>query len=381
MTEKFYGGNKWSYGVTECEDGWIEVRVYHDNQHVRKLLYRFKDNPRELLRRSWKGLRAAIWMGEVLKDFRSYFEDGRVRVIFPGAKTENTPGGDISKASTSNGVGAPPRRRRRSHQAGPLDAAAGREFFYRQFYRLRLTCAEELPEEPGLYGVFEDGQSLGQAIGGLAQEALRCVKVGMSEDSIRQRIQKQYYGGKQRAAVTRRHVGDALIGRAIELSEDFAGFPVNTLGDVRKIWNAGTSPSEAIQKQSGPAARFHLSHPSDLTRFEAPIEKAVTAYMQSFRFIGVTARAADIAQIEHAANSLLRDVAHVDPPSPGWLGRYSRRAAIRTYGLWAVKGVTRSYTPYASHSAELGGQDEQGRPVSDWLNRLRGLIDVQIRTT
>ncbi len=382
MKETIYGGNKWSYGVTERDDGWIDVRVYHDNQHVRKILRRLRDNPQELLARNWKGLRAAVWMGEVIKDFRSHFEHGQVNVIFPGAKPNASRESETCKASTSDSPDVPPRAPRRSLHTAALDVSAGREFFYRQLYRLELTSAEQLPQEPGLYGVFEEGVSLGQEIEGIPQEAPRCVKVGMSKKgTIRSRIHGQYYGGMHRAAVTRRHVGDALIGRAIELREDFAGFPLSSLEEVRKIWNAGTSASDAIKKESEPAARFKVSHSSDLTRFEAPIEEAVTAYMERFRFIGVVADPEDIAQIEDAANSLLRDVAHLDPPPPGWLGSYSRGSAIRTYGVWAVQGVTRSYAPYETHCAESGYHDDEGRLVSDWLGRLHALIDLQMQTS
>jgi hypothetical protein len=95
MKEKTYGRNKRSYGVSVCQDGCIEVRVYHDNQQVRQVLRRFTSNPAGLLSRSWKGDRAAVYMGDVIEDFRQYFHDGHVRIVLP------------DEHGTSSGVTAP----------------------------------------------------------------------------------------------------------------------------------------------------------------------------------------------------------------------------------------------------------------------------------
>ena len=82
MAEIVYGGNKPSYGVLEIQDGWIELRVYHTNQGVRQVLRRCGNNPRELLGRKWAGsIKAKHWMGEVIKDYRSCFEQNHVRII------------------------------------------------------------------------------------------------------------------------------------------------------------------------------------------------------------------------------------------------------------------------------------------------------------
>ena len=51
MDERLYGRNKWSYGVTERPDGWIEVRVYHTNRTMYRLLEQHAANPRCFLSR------------------------------------------------------------------------------------------------------------------------------------------------------------------------------------------------------------------------------------------------------------------------------------------------------------------------------------------
>ena len=57
----------------------------------------------------------------------------------------------------------------------------------------------------------------------------------------------------------------------------------------------------------------------------------------------------------------------MDCPATGWLGRYSSREHIRTFGLWATVGVTRNYQPYVEQTWDMAGTDDQGRPIADWL--------------
>ena len=80
--EKLYGDNKLRYGVTKCEDGWIEVRVCHKNKNILKRLKNLRGNPKELLKYKWEGDRAERHMRRVIDEFRSYFESDRVRFIF-----------------------------------------------------------------------------------------------------------------------------------------------------------------------------------------------------------------------------------------------------------------------------------------------------------
>jgi hypothetical protein len=266
----------------------------------------------------------------------------------------------------------------RTPSAGLLDSFVGRIFFYHQIYRLRPTSPDALTENAGLYGVFQLGELLGQAIDGLRSDTLRCVKIGKSEKSVRGRIREEYFGTSQRAAIPRRLVGDALIGRAISAQRTFAGFASDSLCDIRELWNSGASPSEAIRSQSALAQKFSLLTSRDVTQLESPVEDAVTAYMNNFRFIGISAEPEDLLKIEDAANSLLRDVAELDPPSSDWLGKYSSRDAVRIHGLWATVGVTKKYLPYATHECDSKRTDDRGRTVADWLFRLGGLIDKEM---
>lgn len=84
--ERIYGGNKPSYGVAKCEDGWIEVRVYHENQSTQKRLRRYVRTPKALLGLRWEGARAAEWFADVLRDYGPYFESNKVRIILPQSK-------------------------------------------------------------------------------------------------------------------------------------------------------------------------------------------------------------------------------------------------------------------------------------------------------
>ncbi|HWP56829.1 MAG TPA: hypothetical protein VNL14_02960 [Candidatus Acidoferrales bacterium] len=266
----------------------------------------------------------------------------------------------------------------RSPSAGVLDPLVGRAFFYHRIYRLRPALPGALKRNAGLYAVLQQGEILGQSIDGLPPDTLTCVKIGMSDVSVRERILSQYFGKNQRAAIPRRLVGDALIGRAMSDHQEFGGFASASLCDVRALWNTGTSPSEAICRQNTIARKFNLLTSADLTHFELTVELATTVYMNNFRFIALSANPQDVSKIENAANSLLRDVAEVDPSSLTWLGKYSSRDAIRKYGLWATVGVTRKCRPYATHECDLKGTDDQGRPVADWLLRLRDLIDKEL---
>jgi len=263
----------------------------------------------------------------------------------------------------------------------PLDSSVAREFLYSQLYRLSLRGPSELRDEPGLYAVFEDGQHLGASIGGVPHTALRCVKFGMANgQSIRRRVKGQYFGRSHRAATTRKLVGDALIGRAIQEEVEFAGLGSNKLADLRLIWNTGTKDQKVIDRQPNLARTFGLHTPQDVREFESPVEQEVTAFMRRMRFIAIPASTVDIEKIENAANSLLSDVSHVDSATPDWLGVYSDRIPVRQRGLWASDGVEggRYYKPYRTHPAQLGAVDDQGRPIADWLLRVWELIDAEV---
>lgn len=82
MSVRSYGTNKRAYLVSHLSDGRICVRVCHDNQLVRATLREHLDNPRYFLEHlstyEKNHFRAQYWLGEVIKDYRAYFEAGRV---------------------------------------------------------------------------------------------------------------------------------------------------------------------------------------------------------------------------------------------------------------------------------------------------------------
>jgi hypothetical protein len=388
---KVYSGPKQDfYRVWKREDGSLLIEVLHNNNQWRNRLLdkdpQVKALPGDVLSGSKNNIRAAVFLLKVIQEHPDAFRAGTVTFTsnFKQQGTSFNP--EVREKDTVEAMPTTSRPAVPIEVVVPavaLDPLVGRDFFYRQIYRLLPAKAEDLSVAAGLYMVLERGQVLGRPIEGLPIDTLRCVKVGMTNRCMRDRIHDEYFGSNQREAAPRRHVGDALIGQALKHSQSFAGFAPEFLSGVRALWNAGTSPSEAISCKRDLARKFNLDASSDLRKFETSIEQEVTNYMHRFLFIAIGACSEDIWEIEDRANSLLRDVAEVDfsevdPSSLEWLGSYSSREAIQKYGLWAVKGVTRKYRPYVEHSSKRGGADDQGRPIADWLVRLRELVDRQV---
>ncbi|MGH7845531.1 MAG: hypothetical protein ACREQW_10225 [Candidatus Binatia bacterium] len=389
MPKLYSGPNQDFYRVWEREDKSLLIEVLHDNKTWRKRLLGSKPPvttlPDDVLTPKKNNIRAAVLLFDVIHDFPEAFREGRVEFTAQIPETQNStqilePAEEVRARPSTVTVPQDQARLKilGSGSAGALDPLVGRAFFYQQIYHLKPALPDALTTNPGLYAVLQEGELLGELIGGLPPDTLRCTKIGMSDVGVRERIFCQYFGKNQRAAIPRRLVGDALIGRAMKAHKEFAGFGLTSLNDVRALWNEGTSPSEAICGKNAVAQRFNLVTSRDLTDFELPLELAVTTYMNDFRFIAFSAKPEDVTKIEDAANSLLRDVADVDPSSCTWIGKYSSRDAVRKYGLWATVGVTRKYRPYATHECDLKGTDDQGRPVADWLLRLRDLIDKEL---
>ena len=389
MPKLYSGPNQDFYRVWEREDKSLLIEVLHNNKAWQNRLLgtnlRVTTLPHDVLTGKKNNIRAAVILYDVMQDFPEAFHQGRVEftATFPDPVNLSPTSEPLEEEHVVRSTVTASQYQRRvanagSPSAGVLDPLVGRAFFYREIYRLRAGLPDALTRNAGLYAVLQKDELLGKSIGGLPLDTLRCMKIGMSEVSVRERILAQYFGKNQRAAIPRRLVGDALMGRAMSDHQEFAGFPLASLCEVRALWNAGTSPSEAIRCQSAIAQKFNLVTSSDLTHFELAAEIAVTAYMNDFRFISLSASPEDMSIIEDAANSLLRDIAEVDPSSFTWLGKYSSRDAIRKYGLWATVGVTKNYLPYATHQCDLKGTDDQGRPVADWLLRLRDLIDKEL---
>lgn len=85
MAERYYGGNKKSYGVTERQDGWIELCIYHNNVGMHQYLQKHIKNPSSLLRHydaySRSNTRAQRWLAKVMADYRAHFEQNLVEII------------------------------------------------------------------------------------------------------------------------------------------------------------------------------------------------------------------------------------------------------------------------------------------------------------
>jgi hypothetical protein len=120
--------------------------------------------------------------------------------------------------------------------------------------------------------------------------------------------------GNQRGSIFRRHVGAALMdtGR-IEVIPD---------------WLVGSNAT-ASQRVAERAA-----------------ERAVSLYIgrMPFLFLPIEDAAgpdSDRGYFERNAIALLTSAAAcaLDPPSPAWLGRHARKAAVRESGLWNVRHV------------------------------------------
>jgi hypothetical protein len=181
---------------------------------------------------------------------------------------------------------------------GELNTRIAREFLYRQLNRLALCTPGELPAEPGIYAVFEPGQRIGARIEGLPPSRSRCMKIGMTNKTIRSRISSQYCGKSHRSAVPRMHVGDALIGQAIKRSRDLAGIAVCDLVDFRKLWNVPGSDGNVLKKHPVMCSKMGLRDANAVRALETPLESLVSDVVGEWRFVGIPASAADIDLIE-----------------------------------------------------------------------------------
>ena len=82
---KKYGVDKDQYKPVLMEDGYLEVEVLHNNKSVRNLIEKHKDDPQYFLDNLDKYIdhqqRARKWLAEIVMDYRSYFEEGRVTFV------------------------------------------------------------------------------------------------------------------------------------------------------------------------------------------------------------------------------------------------------------------------------------------------------------
>lgn len=118
-------------------------------------------------------------------------------------------------------------------------------------------------------------------------------------------------GGNHRGSVFRLHVGTALIERD--------GYP-----EAATSWaSRSTAPREVRDR-------------------EVVLEQAVSRHIGAMTVVHVAVMDRLLrAAIERGCISLLTnfDREPIDPPSPGWLGSYADREAVRRSGLWNVDHV------------------------------------------
>ena len=124
-------------------------------------------------------------------------------------------------------------------------------------------------------------------------------------------------GGNHRGSVFRLHVGTALIERD--------GYP-----EAAASWAKRSSPPREVRDR------------------EVQLEQAVSHHIGAMTVVhlAVPDRGSRTA-IERGCISLLSNLDRepVDPPSPGWLGHYADREAVRRSGLWNVDHVAAAPDP------------------------------------
>jgi len=326
---RIYGGNKPSYGVTECQDGWLEVRVYHDNQHVHRVLRRLRSDPKQLLGRNWKGLRAAVWLGEVIKDFRTYFEDGRVRIVVPSEKMTSTERRSVcEEAMSGSGEELPDMR------MSPKDACARLHTLLEQ---LPLYGADVdldlLPNSSGIYFFYQKTGAHWEP-SGHGEPAKGIVRIGIS-GGARGRVSHHYHGiipissinldtlcPKDRS-IMRKHIGRAILNR-----------PGHPHAQYLPIWNADLTT---------PATRDALRNRRNV-EIEKAIEREVSDVMaRDFYFRCVAGKSdEEVGYLETSAIGIVSSCP-VCRRSAGWLGSSHPNPVISQGKLWNIKKVTAAY--------------------------------------
>ena len=86
MVSKSYGINKLMYRVVEREKDCIQLQVHHTNNSMREEMRRNLGNPRHFWE-SRQDYRDHTWaakkrLAEVIDDYPTCFENGRVEIIF-----------------------------------------------------------------------------------------------------------------------------------------------------------------------------------------------------------------------------------------------------------------------------------------------------------
>jgi len=178
----------------------------------------------------------------------------------------------------------------------------------------------------GVYFFFESGEYRSNP-----PNVLRVVRIGThalkrgSNSTLWTRLRfhrgQRNGQGNHRASVFRLHVGAALLQKRGET-------------DSMPTWGVGSSA------------------PREVRALERSMELAVSEFLGAMTLLWVEVDdppgpSSDRAFIERNAIALLSQFrSPPDPPSTGWLGRYSNNAAIRDSGLW---NVCHTSDPYDCH--------------------------------
>jgi len=85
VVEKKYGVDKNLYKPVLMEDGHLEIQVLHKNKEVRNFIENHMDDPEYFLDNldiyKVSKQTARKWLAEIVMDYRSYFEEGRVTFV------------------------------------------------------------------------------------------------------------------------------------------------------------------------------------------------------------------------------------------------------------------------------------------------------------
>ena len=195
-----------------------------------------------------------------------------------------------------------------------------------------LTNIQNLPVR-GVYFFFEPGEN--RTHSGTGQRVIRVgthALTASSRSTLKQRLRNhrglESGGGNHRGSIFRLLVGMALLGRG----------------------GLGACPSWGIKGDADRAALALKCSPGEIKTKEERIEQAVTKYLgtMSFVWLAVSDDAGPNSLrgvIERNSIALLSNLnaEPIDPPSNGWLGRFSDRPLVRESGLWNQRHVEDEY--------------------------------------
>lgn len=181
----------------------------------------------------------------------------------------------------------------------------------------------------GVYFFFENGEFRSTTGNGLrvTRVGTHALKPGSRTtlwDRLKQhRGTESSGGGNHRGSIFRLHVGMALANRD--------GWPA----DIKSNWPRGQTSPRSIRDQ------------------ESAYENQVSQYIRGMPFLWLAVDDSPGNEsmrgfIERNSIALLSNASFldspIDPPSSGWLGKWTRHTAITASGLWNVNHVLENYS-------------------------------------